>query len=410
MKKNMILMLTLLVIGEGAIAQKVTVSDVEALPGETVSFNLNLSEGKADTYTALQFDVQFPKSGFSTTGDYTVSSSWTDVMSVVGDVDENGVATIPFASANKIAGSEVENLVSVSFKVDESVAIGEYDVVLKNIMFEYGISDKDFVDDVEFKVYVVAAHSVMLDEESTTAPEASEAPVKVTVKRTIAANEWGTICLPFAMTEAQVKAAFGSDVQLGDFTGCKATTDDDENIVGIAVKFQSVTGIEANHPYIIKVAAPITEFTVDGVDIEVEDEPSVDRDEYRSGSGTKKDPYRYSYNSFVGTYTANFSLANLLDEGSYPLFLSGGKFWYATAQTKPMKAFRAYFDFYDILSEVEEAGAPVFKSFGDEVSTGISESSREAVGSGRYYNLQGVEVVHPRKGLYIVNGKKVILK
>ena len=41
----------------------------------------------------------------------------------------------------------------------------------------------------------------------------------VRVKRTINANEWSTICLPFAITAEQVKGVFGDDVQLGDFTG-----------------------------------------------------------------------------------------------------------------------------------------------------------------------------------------------
>jgi hypothetical protein len=83
-----------------ALAQVVTVADVEALPGETVSFSLSLSEGKADTYTALSFDARFPATGFSTTGDYSVSSSWRGATAVVGAVAGSGVATIPFASAD----------------------------------------------------------------------------------------------------------------------------------------------------------------------------------------------------------------------------------------------------------------------------------------------------------------------
>lgn len=49
-------------------------------------------------------------------------------------------------------------------------------------------------------------------------PEAAEG-VNVRVKRTIKANEWSTLVLPFAMTAEQVKSAFGNDVQLADFTG-----------------------------------------------------------------------------------------------------------------------------------------------------------------------------------------------
>lgn len=42
--------------------------------------------------------------------------------------------------------------------------------------------------------------------------------------------------------------------------------------------------------------------------------------------------------------------------------------------------------------------------------TGISLNKREATASDRYFNLSGQRVAQPTKGLYIVNGKKVIVK
>ena len=56
------------------------------------------------------------------------------------------------------------------------------------------------------------------------------------------------------------------------------------------------------------------------------------------------------------------------------------------------------------------AGAPDFLGFGGE-TTGIDEvrGQMEDV-RGEYYNLAGQRVAQPTKGLYIVNGKKVILK
>lgn len=46
---------------------------------------------------------------------------------------------------------------------------------------------------------------------------------------------------------------------------------------------------------------------------------------------------------------------------------------------------------------------------GNEV-TGIKELETEDLNNGKYYNLQGIEVAHPVKGVYIHNGKKVIVK
>lgn len=378
-------------------AQTVTVSDVEALPGETVSFTLNLTGGKADTYTAMQFDVQFPATGFTTTGDYEVSKLWKNATSTIGAVDASGVATIPVASSEAISAADVEGLLSVSFTVSNEVAIGEYDVTLTNLWFGYGTSSKDYLSDVTFKVNVVARHNVVLDENSTTAPEAAT-DVNVRVLRTINAGNWSTICLPFAMSEDQVKAAFGNDVQLADFTGVDTTVDGEDNIVGLTVKFSDVAAIEANHPYIIKVTSPVTEFTVDDVDVDP-DVASVDRDEFRLGSGKPKDPYRYIYNSFIGTYVAQTQLAAMT------LFLNSNKFYYSAGATI-INGYRAYFDFYDYLAEAE----PTVKMhiFIDGEETGIEGLSTTKT-EGIIYDLNGRKVSKPQQhGVYIVNGKKVL--
>lgn len=403
-KKLTIIALLLCAFVAGMKAQTVTVTDVEALPGETVAFTLNLSDGKADTYIALQFDAQFPSSGFTTTGDYTVSPSWKNATSVVGSVDANGLATIPVSSSETISAADVEGLLSVNFTVGSNVALGDYEVTLKRIWFGYGTSNKDYLDDVTFTVSVVDHHTIVLDESSTTAP-AAETGVDVRVKRTIKANEWSTLCLPFGMTSAQVKAAFGEDVQLADFTGIESETDVEENVVGINVKFVSATSIEANHPCLIRVSSPIEEFTVGGVDIDPEEEPSVDRDEYSYKVGKKT---FYMYNSFVGTYVAGTTVPN---EG---LFLSANKFWYSTGATT-MKAFRGYFDFYEVLTAVDEElgeGAKVRFSIDGE-ATGIREMENvKCQIDTDWYTLDGRKL-HGKpveKGVYIVNGKKVMIK
>jgi len=46
----------------------------------------------------------------------------------------------------------------------------------------------------------------------------------------------------------------------------------------------------------------------------------------------------------------------------------------------------------------------------DSNATGITTTNSEAVTDNLYYDLQGRRVMNPTRGLYIVNGKKVILK
>lgn len=399
--KTTFLSLALCALCTGATAQTVTVADVEALPGETVAFTLNLTGGKANTYTAMQFDAHFPATGFATTGKYSVSELWENATATIGAVDADGVATIPVASSESISAADVEGLLSVSFTVGSDVAIDEYDVTLKNLWFGYGTSSKDYLDDVNFKVKVVAAHTVVLDENSTTAP--SEATgVNVRVLRTISAGNWSSICLPFAMTEAQTKTAFGDDVQIADFTGCEATYDEatGENIVALKVNFDNVTAMEANHPYIIKVGSDVTEFSVEGVDVTPSDELSVDRDEDKYKRNGK---WYYDYNSFIGTYEAETEIP----ENS--LFLSSNKFWYSTGLTKT-KAFRGYFAFYMVLSDISSAEARISMWFDDGEATGIKSIDDLRFGTSGCYDLQGRNVEYPTKGIYVKDGRKIIIK
>jgi hypothetical protein len=383
-------------------AQQVSVADVEAVPGETVSVTLNLTGGN-DSYQSLSFDVAYPSAGFQVTEVSALPSTWVGNSIAIGPVTNN-VQSIQIGGSNTLDDGEVGALLSVKIKVDESVEIGSYDLSLQNIVFEYGVDDHDNLGDVSFKINVVEAHTIMLDENSTTAPTA-QSGVNVNVKRTINAGEWSTICLPFAMTADQCKAAFGSDVELGDFNGYETSEDGKGDITGITVKFNAATAIEANHPYIIKVSAPVSEFTVEGVDVD----PQEAKIEFRQSRKLK--------GAFVGTYTADFDFYT--EETSfYPLFMSGGKFYYATDKTRHMKAFRAYFGFEDLLTDFEKnyASAPIFISFNND-PTGINRIYDLPDYDSSVYDLSGRKLSNSKwlngqmtNGLYITNGKKVVVK
>ena len=245
-----------------------------------------------------------------------------------------------------------------------------------------------FNEKIDFNITIgePADTRTVLDENSITAPTAATG-VDVRVLRTINADEWGTICLPFAMTEAQVTEAFGDDVQLGDFNDYTY----DEDADAITVNFVTATAIEANHPYIIKVSEPVSEFTVDGVDVDPQ-EAIVDFDTSRR----KNEPRQ-----FVGTYVAG----TVLDWGT--LFISGGNFWYSTGLTK-MKAFRAYFNFIDLLVSFEDNSRITLNLL--DAPTGIAEVAGSQSASGQYYDLQGRHVAQPAHGLYIKDGKKTCVK
>ena len=49
-------------------------------------------------------------------------------------------------------------------------------------------------------------------------------------------------------------------------------------------------------------------------------------------------------------------------------------------------------------------------AFDDDVTTGVTEIVDSKLSNSKYFDLQGRRVAAPQKGLYIVNGKKVVLK
>lgn len=292
-------------------------------------------------------------------------------------------------------------LLKVYVEADAELAIGtELAAALSNLTFTTTDVKEVRFEDVAFDIEI-AENRVLLDELSTAMPEAAEG-VNVRVNRTIKANEWSTLVLPFAMTEEQVKSAFGEDVQLADFTGVETEEDQDENIVGLTVNFNDASAIEANHPYLIKVSSAISEFTVDGVDIEPEEEPAINKD------GIKMGPIRL-YNSFIGTYKANTVVPELA------LFLNGNKFYYSNGLPK-MKAYRAYFVFYTVLTEVEGDAEANVRFVVDSEVTSIEGFPSVADETGAVYRLNGQKIGYDvdmetlPAGIYIKNGQKIVVK
>lgn len=295
---------------------------------------------------------------------------------------------------------------TLSISVADDMAPGEYPILVKTMkLTETDISKFYEIEQVETHITIVATASnrVILDETATTVPTAA-LNVDVLVKRTINATEWSTIVLPFDMTETQVNEAFGNDVQLGDFTGYE-TIEENGDITDIKVNFNAVTAIAANHPYIIKVNSDVSEFYVDGVDVVPEEEPCV-----ALGTTTGRGPSAvYHPMDFIGTYVADFNF--FADARSKkPLFLSGNNFYYATANTMHMKAFRAYFDFDDVLPDVEEgAAARIAINLNNSTTTEIV-SAEKLSAEEKYYDLQGRAVVKPGRGIYVKERKKVVVK
>lgn len=394
MKKNIFLLLTacLLSVGQTLAGNRLTVSDISVQQGGQATIEVGC---EFDTeYTAFELQIALPEGLSLLTDDEegkpVVERVFDDSHVVTGSLlpsNGNYKFTCYSTDENALSLPTSGPLLRVTVVADASLPIGTNltATVTASEFTRTADSQGENLADVDFTISVTEFRTV-LDEASTTPPVAEE-NANVRVLRTIKAGEWSTICLPFAMTEAQVKAAFGEDVELRNFNDYEFN-----NAAGtIHVKFAIASAIEANHPYIIKVHEGVTAFTVDGVDIDPQ-EAVVDFDTSRR----KNQPRQ-----MVGTYVAN----TVLDWGT--LFISDNHFWYSVGNTK-MKAFRAYFNFIDLLPDFEDNYESRISMLFDN-TTDIRDNKRETIDNKRCYDLQGRRVNGQlKKGVYIVKGKKVI--
>ena len=287
-------------------------------------------------------------------------------------------------------------LLSLTLAADETVTAGTYTGYLKNVLLSYSTGTTVSVSESSFTIEVYEGNvHMVLDENSTTAPEASAEVADVTLKRTIKANQWSTICLPFSATGEQVKAAFGTDVALAKFIAWESEEDDDGAIIGIDVTFTTTDaddGIEANTPMLIRVSNNVTTATFEGVTLEPEEEPVVQ-------VGKKASQRGYFYGTYIST---------LVPEEN--VFISGNKFWYSTGAST-IKGYRGYFEFRDVLDAYYDAAAVKYIFFVDGDETQVNDIVNDKLSNGTLFDLSGRKVMKPAKsGLYIVNGKKTIIK
>ncbi len=227
-----------------------------------------------------------------------------------------------------------------------------------------------------------------LDENDTEEPVATDGVVGIRMLRTIKANEWSTLCLPFDMTASQWQEAFGSDAEIRNINKCTV----DGNTLQVVFSTAMTGTLQKNTPYIIRTNRNITEFS-----LRADVQPEVPETVITDGNDNQK-------GTFVGTYKAN----TVIPDGN--MFLYADHFYFSKGLTKS-KAYRAYFCFDDIMTS--EAG--VMMLF-DNMETGINGIIGKYGDNKPVYDLQGRRLPETlikykgRKGIYVSNGSKTVNK
>lgn len=114
-------------------------------------------------------------------------------------------------------------------------------------------------------------------------------------------------------------------------------------------------------------------------------------------------------NLFMVNTSGNTFEANDIDTYYYFGLINGASLTFGTfnPNTVAIPANKAYLK---VAKSNFSSGARLSFSFDEDTTTGITNNKRETISNNRYYNLNGQRVDNPTKGMYIVNGKKVIIK
>ena len=405
MKKIFMLLTALVAYCGGAMADGLEVQDVNISQGGEATLEIAL-ENPVTEFTAFQFDVELAEGITVATNDkgkfvYEKGERLDEEFSLMlaqPNALVNTYRVLGYYTVTQPIPSTTGAIVKITIKADAALAVGTTHVCK---LFAINLTEPDETkhtpDAITFNVKITEKTYTILDETSTTAPVASGGPVDIKVNRTIQANEWSTLVLPFDMTEAQLKEALGSDVKLAEFVDYEAEYTGDD-VTGLTVNFVATNlsdGFYANYPYLVKTSKDITEFFVTAT-IDPDEEDAVA--EFTNG---KTGPKKEVYGKLIGTYHAGDAIP------ADGLFLSGNKFWYSTGATI-IKAFRAYFMLNEVLSRVAEAKVRFIVGEDATAIEGITPYMEDGV----WYTLDGRQLngKPTEKGVYIVNNKKVIIK
>lgn len=254
-------------------------------------------------------------------------------------------------------------------------------------------------------------------------------------KRSFVAGKWNSLILPVTLNLQQFHEAFGTDAKLAKADKLYEIKDKADNLIKHVVGFTAVTAKEdgsflvADKPYIIWMGedfvkshknSKATYDTWDAGNIDGEIY-MVDRDLEGGGVtyeyiASRSMSYEFEDNilkewqltdlDFIGSYAPE----TRVEAGDY-IFNNGDM--YHLSQWHTMKGYRCYLrPTYE--SEASSNAKEMAFGFGDE-TTGIVEvmGNKEAAHSAKIFNLNGQQInnlSNARPGIYIINGKKILVK
>lgn len=294
-----------------------------------------------------------------------------------GIVDNNGTDV-------KLMNQDVESAVFYDkFKINYSNPFNSAEVDVTGIVIPYVAngSTETIIEIAPTNKYDIVYR---FSENDITTHVGAVSDAKVAIVRTLLSDYWNTLCLPFSLSAEQITTTFGEGTIITEF--------DDVNAEGTVMKFKEATSIEAGKPYLFKPANTVVNPVFEGVAITSE------------GAKMVKAPTNEDY-AFVGTY----SKKDMATDKSQVFITTSGKLSYPAEDTNTIKGMRAF------IQLPKTANAKAFNlNIGGEATSIDTIDGGLFNGNATIYNLNGQKMSSDinglAKGLYIVNGKKMIVK
>ena len=237
----------------------------------------------------------------------------------------------------------------------------------------------DYATPTSIKIYVDYPVIDLSEESANNLKTLDNTYVKL--NRTLVADKWNTLCVPFAISEEEIKANFGEGTLVEKFDAVNGNT----------VNFANATSIEPGVPYLIKPTVAGTTYTFYGKEVSA-DAPKAE--------GNANVTFQGIYSPTDITNNGTVKAAGVT-EGGKVLFVNPG------SQTK---AFRCFFTISDNASITPAMLKISIKGVETAINSIVMDNSNAT--DNAVYNLQGQRVNGNSltKGIYIKNGKKFAVK
>lgn len=238
---------------------------------------------------------------------------------------------------------------------------------------------------------------------------------RMILRRTFNGGKWNSLVLPVSLTKEQFHEAFGSDAQLSEIDCVK--NEGNNRIINFKTVQESADGtyLKENTPYIIYIDEAETEKHPADEQYQSIEDGVVQGPIYIVNSGVNYLDYQMKNNKKTVKVTSEITpelsyLGSYVSKQSLPIdcyIFSNGNLFH-TSKEYEMKAYRCWIEYKT------DDDTPLAKFSVNNTATGIDCITDNIENADSHiYNISGQKIENTDnlpEGIYIVNGKKLIIK